>query len=87
MSWLSQEAERELLEIVENHVSEYIKAREIRPEKEILTQKQVLNEFGLSPVTLYEWEKYGLKRLQSPYERTNKVYYLRSEIYRFLTVR
>lgn len=87
MSWLSQEAERELLEIVENHVSEYIKAREIRPEKEILTQKQVLNEFGLSPVTLYEWEKYGLKRLQPPYERTNKVYYLRSEIYRFLTVR
>ena len=51
---------------------------------ELVTQKEVLEKFDISPATLLDWETHGLKRYSPPIEGTRKVYYKTTEIIAFL---
>lgn len=51
----------------------------------ILTQKELLSLFKISPNTLKSWEKTGLKRLEPPIEGTRTVYYKMEDVINYLT--
>ena len=54
---------------------------------DLITREELKEALGVSGETLRNWEKIGLKKLQSPTERSRKVYYRPSDIYLFLSVR
>lgn len=87
---LSKEAEKELLASITQHLE---KRLELEREKDLfnnldlLQQEQVINSLGVSTTTLFHWRKMGLKTYQSPYESSKKVYYKKSDILDFLTVK
>ena len=51
----------------------------------ILTQKELLSLFKISPNTLKSWENTGLKRLEPPIEGTRTVYYMMNDVIDYLT--
>jgi phage protein len=51
----------------------------------ILTQKELLSIFKISPNTLKSWEKTGLNRLEPPIEGTRTVYYKMEDVLTYLT--
>ncbi|HEM3490081.1 TPA: MerR family transcriptional regulator [Streptococcus suis] len=51
----------------------------------ILTQKELLNQLGISPNTLKTWEMRGLPRLEPPIENTRTVFYKISDVIDFLS--
>lgn len=51
----------------------------------ILTQKELLSIFKISPNTLKSWENTGLKRLEPPIEGTRTVYYRMEDVLNYLT--
>lgn len=51
----------------------------------ILTQKELLSIFKISPNTLKSWEKTGLNRLEPPIEGTRTVYYKMEDVINYLT--
>ena len=51
----------------------------------ILTQKDLLSLFKISPNTLKSWENTGLKRLEPPIEGTRTVYYKMNDVIDYLT--
>ncbi|HEL2053520.1 TPA: MerR family transcriptional regulator [Streptococcus suis] len=51
----------------------------------ILTQKELLNQLGISPNTLRSWELRGLPRLEPPIESTRTVFYKISDVIDFLS--
>ena len=51
----------------------------------ILTQKELLSLFKISPNTLKSWEKTGLNRLEPPIEGTRTVYYRMEDVLTYLT--
>ncbi|SDJ00234.1 MerR family transcriptional regulator [Streptococcus equinus] len=86
---LSKESENslkmELLALVANFLKSYEK-----PTPKFLglmTQKQVLEELGVSYLTLQRWENLGLKRYTPPVEDTRTVFYKVDDILVFLGVR
>lgn len=54
---------------------------------DIVSKKDAAKRLGVSYPTLDSWERLGLRRLQSPYESSKKVFYLWSDILAFLAVR
>ena len=54
---------------------------------DIVSKKDAAKRLDVSYTTLDNWERMGLRRLQSPFERSKKVFYLWSDIIAFLTVR
>lgn len=54
---------------------------------DIVSKKDASKRLGVSYTTLDNWERMGLRRLQSPYESSKKVFYLWSDLIAFLTVR
>ncbi|HEL1566407.1 TPA: hypothetical protein U1Y72_001409 [Streptococcus suis] len=54
---------------------------------DIVSKKKASERLGVSYATLDNWERLGLRRLQSPYESSKKVFYLWTDIIAFLTVR
>lgn len=54
---------------------------------DIVSKKDAAKRLRVSTTTLDNWERMGLRRLQSPYENSKKVFYLWSDIIAFLTVR
>lgn len=54
---------------------------------DIVSKKDASKRLKASYATLDNWERMGLRRLQSPYESSKKVFYLWSDILAFLTVR
>lgn len=74
------ELKKTFLEVC-SETMEFLKKHE--PDKNILTQKDVLELFDISYGTLKEWEIHGLDRLTPPYE-SSKVFYKYSEIVKFL---
>ena len=52
----------------------------------IVTQKELLKIFQISPNTLKSWENRGLKRLEPPIEGTRTVYYKMGDVIEFLTI-
>ena len=51
----------------------------------ICTQKELLTLLQISPNTLKNWEKTGLKRLEPPIEGTRTVYYRMEDVLNYLT--
>lgn len=54
---------------------------------DIVSKKDAAKRLGVSYTTLDNWERMGLRRLQSPYESSKKVFYLWSDLIAFLTIR
>ena len=51
----------------------------------LLTQKELLEYLDISPNTLKNWEKIGLKRLEPHIEGTRTVYYQLKDVIEFMT--
>lgn len=51
---------------------------------DIVQQKELLKQLGISPNTLKKWENLGLKRLEPPIEDTRTVFYQWSDVIHFL---
>lgn len=51
----------------------------------ICTQKELLTLLQISPNTLKNWEKTGLRRLEPPIEGTRTVYYRMEDVLNYLT--
>ena len=85
---LSRESERSLidslLKIVEGFLKSYQQTQ--RKTLPLLTQKEVMEELGVSYATLARWEGLGLKRYTPPVEDTRTVYYHKTDILLFLGV-
>lgn len=83
--FLSIEAEQEIILIIKDNFEKMWHAQKISESSfELMTQKEVLEKFELSPVTLQDWENHGLKRYQPPMDGSRKVYYKKIELLAFL---
>lgn len=54
---------------------------------ELIPDKTVLDELGISNTTLNNWIRDGLKVYRPPYENSKKRYFRRPDLINFLTVR
>ena len=85
---LSKESENELthgvLELVEN----YLEVREKVPQRltKLISRSEVKEELKISDNTLSKWESQGLRRYQPPDEGSRMIYYLVTDIWKFLGV-
>lgn len=87
MALLSQEAERELLDIVDRRFNELIAFQQEHNDGwDLITRAEAMEKLGVSSTTLVKWERLGLKVYQSPFEHSRKIYYRKSDIYKFLAV-
>lgn len=87
MQLLSREAELELLEKVDKHLEQRLKI-ELKNNDgwDLIARPELIKKLGISGTTLNNWEKYGLKPYQSPFENSKKIYYRKSDVYNFLSV-
>ena len=82
---LSIEAEQEILLTFNKNLDKMYHAHKMSESSfELMTQKEVLEKFDLSPATLQDWESHGLKRYQPPMDGSRKVYYKKIELLAFL---
>lgn len=87
---LSQEAEFALLNSIESLVSDYLSRASVESQGKsfgLIQQKDLIKELGISLVTLHEWENLGLVRYCPPIEGTRKVFYKKSDVMKFLSIR
>lgn len=87
MNTFSAEFERELLKNIEDH----LKARLDLEKKnlddwDLVSRATVCEKLDISSTTLENWEKLGLRRYQSPFEKTKKIYYRKTDILDFMAV-
>lgn len=54
--------------------------------KILYTQKELVDLLGISPNTLKKWERYGLPRLEPPFENTRNVFYKLDDVISFLSI-
>lgn len=88
MSWLSNEAEKEIKQEVAITVSTFLE-NYTKPEPRLLgliTQEDLKKELGIEYKTLKRFEENGLRRYQPPIENARKVFYQVSDVLRFLGV-
>jgi len=75
MQLLSREAELELLEKVSDHLEKRLEIEKQHNDGwDLIARADLLNKLGISGTTLNNWEKYGLKPYQSPFENGKKIY-------------
>lgn len=88
MALLSQEAERELLSIVDRRFSELVAFQQANADPlDLIPREVLLEKLEISSQTLRNWEKLGgLQRYQPPLEDSKKIYYRKTDIYKFLAV-
>lgn len=87
---LSQEAEFALLNSIESLVSDYLSRASVESQGKsfgLIQQKDLIKELGISLVTLHEWENLGLVRYCPSIEGTRKVFYKKSDVMKFLSIR
>lgn len=88
MELLSKEIQLEWLQAQKETLETLVNLEMERKGKlDLITREELKEALGVSGETLRNWEKIGLKKLQSPTERSRKVYYRPSDIYLFLSVR
>lgn len=88
MRLLSDEAERELLEKVEQHLDQRLELdKQFNDGWDLVSRSEVIKKLKVSGTTLTRWEKMGLRQYRPPLENTHKVYYRKTDIYNFLTVK
>ncbi|CAM4155319.1 hypothetical protein AT575_06015 [Streptococcus penaeicida] len=87
MSWLSNDAFKEILDEVDKHLEKRLELeRQNNDGWDLVSRQVVLEKLGISQATILKWEKCGLKSYQSPFENSKKIYYRKSDIYNFLSV-
>ena len=87
MQLFSRETELEFLGKIDDHLRKRMELEKQRDDNwDIISRPEVLEKLGISGNTLNNWEKHGLKQLQSPFENSKKIYYRKSDIYNFLAV-
>ena len=88
MEIISKEFKLELLQTQKETLETLVKlVMEQKGELDLIPREEVLKKLKISKETLRQWEKLGLKRYQSPTGRSRKIYYSRSGIYSYLSVR
>lgn len=85
---LSKESENELTHGVLEVVERYLEAREKVPQRltKLINRTEVKEELKISDNTLSKWESQGLRRYQPPDEGSRMIYYLVTDIWKFLGV-
>lgn len=87
MSWLSNDAIKEILEEVDKHFEKRLELeREHNDGWDLIPRQYALEKLGISQATILKWEKCGLKTYQSSFENSKKIYYRKSDIYNFLAI-
>ncbi len=87
MQIFSEELERELLQTIENYIDKRLELeRQELDNWDLIPRKVLMEKLNISPVTMLEWEKKGLKQYQPPFESSKKVYYRKSDVYIFLGI-
>lgn len=87
MAILSKETEMQIVEIVDRCFEKRLEL-EIRnlDEWDLIPRQKVCDKLEISTTTLDKWEKLGLKRYQSPFGRSKKIYYRKTDILNFMAV-
>ena len=81
----STEYERSVIYHLEQCLEKWANARvDVEGAFDLMSQKEVLKKFDISPVTLQSWEQHGLLRYQPPIEGSRKVYYKKSDLLAFV---
>lgn len=65
-------------ETIQEQLSLLLKNKETTDEQELLTRKQVVDIYGISFVTLRDWEKQGI--LPKPIRKGARVYWRKADI-------
>ncbi|MFZ2186447.1 MAG: DNA-binding protein [Streptococcus parauberis] len=87
MSWLSNDAFKEILDEVDKHLEKRLELeRQNNDGWDLVSRQLVLEKLNISQATILKWEKCGLKSYQSPFENSKKIYYRKCDIYNFLSV-
>lgn len=88
-SILSHQAEFALIDRVQQLICDFLSQSKETVETSslnLIQQKDLTNELGISLSTLHEWEALGLKRYSPPIEGTRKVYYHKDDVLKFLSI-
>ena len=85
---LSKESENELTHGILEVVERYLEARETLPPRltKLISRNELKEELKISDNTLSKWESQGLRRYQPPDEGSRMIYYLVTDIWKFLGV-
>lgn len=85
---LSRESEQDLAHGILEVVERYLEAREKVPPRltKLISRNEVKKELKISDNTLNKWESQGLRRYQPPDDGSRMIYYLVTDIWKFLGV-
>lgn len=87
MNTFSQEFERGLLKSIDKHLSNRLELeRQALDDWDLVSRASVCKKLEISTTTLDRWERQGLQRYQSPFDRAKKIYYRKSDILNFMAV-
>ncbi|MEY8463312.1 DNA-binding protein [Streptococcus merionis] len=87
MHILSREAELEFLAKVDTHLEKRLELeRQHNDGWDLIAHDDLKKKLGISATTLNRWVKRGLRPYQSPFDKSKKIYYRKSDVYNFLTV-
>lgn len=85
MQMLSENAEREFINLITSKIDEAIKRNErMRPLPDLVKQSVLMKELGISSTYLKKLEKYGLKRVQLE-EGDRVIFYSRKQLNEVMT--
>lgn len=85
---LSRESEQDLAHGILEVVERYLEARENVPQRltKLINRVELKEELKISDNTLNKWEKQGLRRFQPADDGSRMIYYLVTDIWKFLGV-
>ncbi len=85
---LSREREQDLAHGILEVVKKYLEAHEKAPPRltKLINRVELKEELKISDSTLNKWERQGLRRYQPPDDSSRMIYYLVTDIWKFLGV-
>ena len=85
---LSRESEQDLAHGILEVVERYLEAREKVPPRltKLINRVELKEELKISDSTLNKWERQGLRRYRPPDDGSRMIYYLVTDIWKFLGV-
>lgn len=87
MSTFSEEFEKGLLERFDQYLTKRFELEKAHADEwDLVPKSRVMELLGVSATTLDNWENAGLKRYQSPFENSKKIYYRKTDILNFMAV-
>ena len=85
---LSRESEQDLAHGILEVVERYLEVHKKVPQRltKLISRIELKEELKISDNTLSKWESQGLRRYQPPDEGSRMIYYLVTDIWKFLGV-